>query len=104
MQCEPLPEGIMTSGSLRVLRRAVVGAAGLTIAAHWMRVRANPPKIRIGVLTDISGRYGDSVIRASVICTKQARSDFGGSGGSIDAEVLSVDHQNNPDSRAGIAR
>jgi branched-chain amino acid transport system substrate-binding protein len=87
-----------------MLRRTVLGAGATTIAAPLLRARAKLPNIRIGVLTDLSGPYRDSMGPTSVICTKQALLDFHSAGGSLEAEVLSADHQNKPDIGAGIAR
>jgi branched-chain amino acid transport system substrate-binding protein len=66
--------------------------------------RAQRPKIRIGVLNDLSGPYRDTTGLTSVVCTQQALVDFGVSGLGYDVEVLSADHQNKPDVGATIAR
>jgi branched-chain amino acid transport system substrate-binding protein len=94
----------VTTDSARMLRRTFLGVAGSVALAPWILARANPPKIRIGVLTDLSGIYRDSMGPTSVICTRQALLDFRAAGGSLDAEVLSADHQNKPDIGAAIAR
>ncbi len=86
-------------------RRGLLATAAAATALPLAPARAQQaPKIRIGVLTDLSGPYRDTAGPTSVVCVKQALLDFGVSGKGLDVEVLSADHQNKADIGAGIAR
>ncbi len=85
-------------------RRLLLGTAtAAALPAARARAQARP-KIRIGVLNDLSGTYRDTTGLTSVVCTKQALVDFGASAKDLDVEILSADHQNKPDIGATIAR
>jgi branched-chain amino acid transport system substrate-binding protein len=58
--------------------------------------------IRIGVLNDQSGPYRDISGPYGIACTRQAVSEFGNHGFTV--EVITADHQNKPDIGANIAR
>ena len=90
---------------MRILRRKLLGSAAALSAAPILVARAQArPKIRIGVLTDLSGTYRDNTGPTSVAATKLALLDFGVSGKNYDVEVLVADHQNKPDIGVSIAR
>ncbi len=77
-----------------------------TLAAFQGTVRAEIPgnKVRIGVLTDMSGPFSDEVGAGSVAAAKLAAADFAAEGGGLEVEILSADHLNKPDVGSGIAR
>ncbi len=83
-------------------RRAILaaGAAWATLPAigHAQAART----LRLGVLTDMAGPYGDLAGPGSVQATRQAVQDAAGLG--LRVEVVSADHQNRPDVAANIAR
>ncbi len=87
-----------------ISRRAVLGSAAVVAATPIIRARAQTAKLKIGVLTDLSGPYRDATGPTSVICTKQALADFRAAGGTLEVDILSADHQNKADIGAGIAR
>jgi len=60
--------------------------------------------IRIGVLNDQSGPYGDFGGRTSVIAAQMAVEDFGGKVLGQTVEIVTGDHQNKPDIASSIAR
>lgn len=87
-------------------RRTALGGlavAGL-VSALPMRVRAQTPVIRIGVLTDMSGAYRDTGGPTAVACAKQAVQDSGVAERGIRVEIVVADHQNKADIGVGIAR
>ena len=86
-------------------RRALMGAgvAAFALPAAGVARAASRPKIKIGVLVDMSGPYSADTGPTSVACTKQAAQEFGAHHG-FDIEVVAADHQNKPDVGAGIAR
>ncbi|HET6185058.1 MAG TPA: ABC transporter substrate-binding protein [Acetobacteraceae bacterium] len=82
-------------------RRALLGAAAALPFAPRL-ARAQAPKIKLGVLNDLSGTYRDDGGMTSVACAKQAVQDFGDHGFAVD--VIFADHQNKPQVGASIAR
>jgi branched-chain amino acid transport system substrate-binding protein len=59
--------------------------------------------VKIGVLTDMSGLYADIGGPGSVEAARMAIADFGGTVNGKKIELVSADHQNNPDLGAAIA-
>lgn len=92
---------------MELSRRALIGAGAAGALAGVMpatRPRAQQrPKIKIGVLTDLSGTYRDNVGPTSVTCSALAVSEFAAHGG-FGVELISADHQNKPDVASSIAR
>src|SRR5215469_16759226 len=60
-------------------------------------------KVKIGVLTDLSGIYEAGTGNGSVEAVKMAVEEFGGKVNGKPIEVLAGDHQNKPDLGASIA-
>jgi len=90
----------------RLGRRAaarLMVAAGVSAAAAPRLARAQDKPIRIGVLSDMTGVYSDSLGPGSVLATRMAVQDFGGKVGNRPVEVLIGDHQNQPDIGLTIA-
>jgi branched-chain amino acid transport system substrate-binding protein len=65
---------------------------------------AATPGVKIGVLTDLGGIYSDLGGPGSVVAAQMAVHDFGGSVLGQPIEVISADHQENPDTGSAIAR
>ena len=63
-----------------------------------------PTKVRIGVLTDMSGPFADQVGPGSVAAAKLAAQDFAAEARGLEVEIIAADHQNKPDIGSGIAR
>jgi branched-chain amino acid transport system substrate-binding protein len=84
-------------------RRTLLGATAAAALPRLGRAQAKP-KIKLGVLNDMSGPYRDDGGPNGVICCKQALIDFGVPGKGFDVEVISADHQNKPDVGVNIAR
>ena len=61
-------------------------------------------KVRVGVLTDLSGTYSDLAGQGSVEAAKLAIEDFGGKVAGLPIDIVSADHQNKPDIASAIAR
>jgi len=80
-------------------------AVALAVAAAPVAARAEGSgKIKIGVLSDMSGAYADVVGEGSVAAAKLAVEDAGGSVLGMPVEVISADMQNKPDVASSIAR
>jgi len=88
---------------MALARRGLLAAAASLAAISATRAQ-NAAPIRIGVLTDMSGPFSANTGAASVLATRLAVEDFGGSVLGRPVEVISADHQNRPDLGAGIAR
>ncbi len=80
----------------------LLAAAMLSLAPSL--ASAAPEPIKIGVLTDMTGPYGDASGPGSVLAARMAIADFGGTVLGRPVEVLAADHQNKPDIGAQIAR
>lgn len=63
-----------------------------------------PLRVKIGVLTDLSGPYSDIVGKGAVTAAKMAIDDFAKTHPGVKAELVSADHQNKPDLAMTIAR
>lgn len=61
-------------------------------------------KVKIGILTDMSGVYASVGGKGSVIAAQMAISDFGGKVLDKPIELISADHQNKADIAVGKAR
>ena len=76
--------------------------ATLTMGAE-AKAQVSDGVIRIGVLTDMSGVYGDLSGKGSVEAAKLAAEEFGNKVLGKPVEVIFADHQNKPDVGAAIA-
>ena len=85
-------------------RRGLLGTAAAVTAVPIIGARAQAkPKIKLGVLTDLSGTYRDNTgptsVAAAQLAIEEMKSHIG-----FDVELISADHQNKPDVAATIAR
>ncbi len=60
--------------------------------------------VKVGVLNDRSGLYADLSGEGSVVAAQMAIEDFGGTVLDMPIEVVSADHQNEPDVGSSVAR
>ena len=84
-------------------RRAICAAVGAALILP-RAVRAQPKPVRIGVLTDMTGLYADSIGPGSVLAAQMAAADFGGSVLGRPVEIISGDNQNKADIGSTVAR
>ncbi len=90
---------------MQITRRGMMGAAAALSAAPVLRARAQAkPMIKLGVLTDLSGTYRDTTGPNSVVCTRQAVTEFNSPAHGFGVELIQADHQNKPDVASTIAR
>ncbi len=87
-----------------VLRSAAVLLAAAFAAAIPPAFAQQPPPLRIGVLTDMNGPYGDAAGPGSVAAANLAVADFGPTVLGRRIEIVAADHQNKPDLAVSIAR
>jgi branched-chain amino acid transport system substrate-binding protein len=82
---------------------AITVAAGLLIAGA-AQAEISDGKIKIGVLTDLSGGYEQNSGSGSVEAAKMAAEEFGNKINGKPIEIIAADHQNKPDVGSTIAR
>ena len=82
------------------------GVAVVGLASTWSLASAEMSggKVKVGVLTDLSGPYEQNSGVGSVEAAKMAAEEFGGKVNGAPIEIVSADHQNKPDIGAAIAR
>lgn len=82
-------------------RRGFLGSS-LALAAGGSRAQGVP--VRVGVLTDMTGLYSDSIGPGSVVAAHMAAEDAGSSVLGRSIEILAADNQNKADIGSAIAR
>jgi ABC-type branched-chain amino acid transport systems, periplasmic component len=88
-----------------MFKKTLVGAAAaLALMAGTAHAQFSDGKVKIGVLTDLSGTYSDLAGRGSVVAAQMAIEDFGGKLNGKAIELVSADHQNKADIASSIAR
>ncbi len=88
-----------------MLKKTLVGAvAALALMTGTANAQYSDNKIKIGVLTDLSGTYSDLAGQGSVVAAQMAIEDFGGKLNGMPIELVSADHQNKADIASSIAR
>ncbi|WP_291721333.1 ABC transporter substrate-binding protein [Magnetospirillum sp. 64-120] len=88
-----------------MLKKALIGAVALTaLTAAQASAQYSDNKIKIGVLTDLSGTYSDLAGKGAVVAAQMAVEDFGGKVNGVPVEIVSADHQNKADIASSIAR
>ncbi len=86
-------------------RTFLAGLAGTGVLASTSFAQDKADKITIGVLTDASSLWADYSGSGSVTAARMALEDFGPAQlGNQSVEIISADHQNNPDIGVSIAR
>jgi branched-chain amino acid transport system substrate-binding protein len=88
------------------VRFVVIPGVALALALHWSPAFAEMSggKVKVGVLTDLSGPYEQNSGQGVVEAAKMAAEEFGGKINGVPIEIVSADHQNKPDIGASIAR
>ena len=86
-------------------RRALLGSAAVAATLPSVHARAQArPKIRILVMTDLSGTYRDNTGPTSVAASQIAADEIMAGGRGFDVEITTADHQNKPDIGVSLAR
>jgi branched-chain amino acid transport system substrate-binding protein len=86
------------------MRLVVCGFAACLLFAPVAHADMSGGKIKIGVLTDLSGPYEQNSGAGSVEAARMAAEEFGNQIKGVPVEIVSADHQNKPDIGAAIAR
>ena len=88
-----------------MMKKALVGAVALTaLMAGQAQAQYSDNKVKIGVLTDLSGTYSDLAGKGAIVAAQMAIDDFGGKVNGVPVELVSADHQNKADIASSIAR
>jgi len=87
-----------------VMKRLLLGAAALALSTGMAHAQYSDGKVKIGVLTDMSGTYSDLSGKGSLVAAELAVADFGGKANGMPIEIVAADHQNKADIASGIAR
>jgi branched-chain amino acid transport system substrate-binding protein len=87
----------------RMKSRCLVATVAL-MATLGLASAQTVDRVRIGVLTDLSGPFADQTGPGSVVAATLAAEDFAKDGDGPKVEILSADHQNKPDVGVAIAR
>jgi branched-chain amino acid transport system substrate-binding protein len=82
-------------------RRALLGASLAAVATPG---RTQTAPVRVGVLTDMTGLFADSIGPGSLLAARMAAEDAGGTVLGRPIEILSADNQNKADIGSAIAR
>ncbi|MFT3688726.1 ABC transporter substrate-binding protein [Paenirhodobacter sp.] len=78
-------------------------ACALALAAGTADAEISDGKVKIAVLTDMSGAYADASGMGSVEAARIAVEEFGGTVAGVPIEIIFADHQNKPDVGAALA-
>src|SRR5271170_8387254 len=82
----------------------IAAATAFLLAVPAAHADMSGGKVKIGVLTDLSGPYEQNSGSGSVEAAKMAAEEFGNKVNGVPVEIVSGDHQNKPDIGAAIAR
>ncbi len=82
----------------------LTAAVGLMVWSGAAQAQFTDNKVKIGVLTDLSGTYSDLAGQGSIEAAKLAIEDFGGKVAGVPIELVTADHQNKGDIGSAIAR
>ncbi|MBI5257801.1 MAG: ABC transporter substrate-binding protein [Burkholderiales bacterium] len=85
-------------------RMALAATAALLATLPAVAQKVSDDKLRIGVLTDLSGLYSDTAGKGSAEAAKMAIEDFGGKVLGKPIELVTGDHQNKADIGGSLAR
>ncbi|MCJ2069492.1 ABC transporter substrate-binding protein [Methylobacterium sp. J-030] len=86
------------------LIRCCMLSAAISLAALTWPAMAQPLRVKVGILNDMSGVYADTGGKGSVVAAQMAVEDFTKTNADLQVEIVSADHQNKPDVGAAIAR
>jgi len=86
------------------MRFVAFSFATLLILAPVAHAEMSGGKVKIGVLSDLSGPYEQNSGNGSVEAAKMAAEEFGNRINGVPIEIVAADHQNKPDIGAAIAR
>jgi ABC-type branched-chain amino acid transport systems, periplasmic component len=85
-------------------RYGVIAALAGCVFAQAAHAEFSDNRVKLGVLTDLSGQLTDNTGQGSIVAAQMAVEDFGGKVNGAPVEVISADHQNKADVGSATAR
>lgn len=89
---------------MKTLKKLALGVSAAAMVASAAQAEISDGKVKIGVLTDLSGVYSDVAGEGAVVAAQMAIDEFGGTVAGAPIEIVSADHQNKADIAANKAR
>ena len=89
---------------MKSLCKFVTSVSAAAMIASTASAQISDGKVKIGVLTDMSGTYSDLAGPGAITAAEMAIKDFGGVVAGSPIELVSADHQNKADIAANQAR
>lgn len=89
---------------MTILKKLATGVSALALLASTAAAEISDGKVKIGILTDMSGTYSDLTGAGAIAAAEMAIADFGGVVAGAPIELVSADHQNKADIAANKAR
>lgn len=86
-----------------LIRELMGAAAAVALMVSSAQAEIANGRVRIGVLTDLSGGYEQNSGNGSVEAARMAAEEFGGKVNGVPIEILAGDHQNKPDVGVSVA-
>jgi len=87
-----------------MFKTLMLGVAALALSTGMAQAEITAKKVKIGILTDLSGTYSDLAGQGTITAAQMAIDDFGGKVNGFPVELVSADHQNKADIASAIAR
>ncbi|MBI5122087.1 MAG: ABC transporter substrate-binding protein [Rhodospirillales bacterium] len=87
-----------------IIKRLLMSVAALALSTGLAHAQFSDGKVKIGVLTDLSGTYSDLAGQGNIVAAQMAAEDAGGKINGMPIEIVSADHQNKADIASAIAR
>lgn len=89
---------------MKLLKTLAASASALAMLASAAAAEISDGKVKIGLMTDMSGTYSDLAGNGAVVAAQMAIDEFGGTVADAPIELVSADHQNKADIAANKAR
>lgn len=89
---------------MKLLKTLAASASALAMLASAAAAEISDGKVKIGLMTDMSGTYSDLAGNGAVVAAQMAIDEFGGTVAGAPIELVSADHQNKADIAANKAR
>lgn len=86
-----------------LIRELMGAAAAVALLVSSAQAEIANGRVRIGVLTDLSGGYEQNSGNGSVEAARMAAEEFGGKVNGVPIEIVAGDHQNKPDVGVSVA-
>jgi len=87
-----------------VTQRSLIGLLAAALAIAPAQAQISDDVVKIGIMTDLTGLYAANTGPGTVLATKMAVEDFGGTVLGKKIEIVVADHQNKADVASSIAR